>query len=118
MRKVCAWCRKELQGVDSQAGSENVITHSICESCRDNLLLQMGVELESYLDSLDVPIVVVNGGGTIVTGNNRARTLLRKGLAEIEGYRGGDVFECARMLDCPRDAGTRCTVPAAPSGEP
>jgi hypothetical protein len=55
----------------------------------------MGVELEEFLDSLKLPVVVVNRGGTIVTGNNQARTVLRKGLPEMEGYRGGDVFECA-----------------------
>lgn len=52
MKRVCAWCRKELGRVDSQTGFENVITHGICEKCRDNLLFQMGVELEVFLDSL------------------------------------------------------------------
>jgi hypothetical protein len=44
---------------------------------------------------LKLPIVVVNETGTIVTGNDHAQKLLRKGPAEIEGYRGGEVFECA-----------------------
>jgi PAS domain-containing protein len=95
MKKLCAWCRKELREVDSHAGLENVITHGICESCRDNLLFQLGVELELFLDSLLVPIVVVNRGGTIVTVNHGARRLLQKRLPEIEGYKGGEVFECA-----------------------
>ena len=95
MKRVCAWCRKELGRVDWQAGSENVITHGICGSCRDNVLFQMGVELGVFLDSLKLPIVVVNRGGTIVTGNDQARTVLQKGLPEIEGYKGGEVFECA-----------------------
>lgn len=95
MKKVCAWCRKELGGVDSRAGSENVITHGICGDCRNNLSFQAGVELGVFLDSLKLPVVMVDQGGTIVTGNVQARTLLRKGLPEIEGYKGGEVFECA-----------------------
>jgi len=95
MKRICAWCRKELGTVDSQAGSDNVITHSICKSCKDNVLFQMGVELGVFLDSLKLPIVVVNRRGTIVTGNDQAKKLLRKGLPEIEGYKGGEVFECA-----------------------
>jgi hypothetical protein len=95
MKRVCAWCKKELGMVDSQADCENVITHSICGSCRDNVLFQMGVELREFLDSLKLPIVVVNQEGTIVTGNGQARKLLRKRLPEIEGYQGGEVFECA-----------------------
>lgn len=90
-----------LDRVESQAGSENVISHGICGSCRDNVLFQMGVELGEFLDSLKLPVVVVNRGGTIITGNNQARTVLRKELPEIEGYKGGDVFECvfARLPD-------------------
>jgi len=95
MRRVCAWCRTELDAVDSQAGCENVITHGICENCSTNLLFQMGVELRVFLDSLRLPVVVVNRVGTIVTANRQATTLLRKGLPEIEGYKGGEVFECA-----------------------
>jgi len=95
MNRVCAWCRKELGTIDSQAGLESVITHGICRNCKDNMLFQMGVELEVFLDSLKLPIVLVDRGGTIVTGNDQARTLLRKGLPEIEGYKGGEVFECA-----------------------
>ena len=85
----------EFGRVDSQAHSENAITHGICTNCRDNLLFQMGVELGEFLDSLKLPIVVVDGEGTIVAGNDQARTLLGKGIPEIEGYRGGEVFECA-----------------------
>ena len=95
MKKVCAWCKTVLDRVESQAGFENVISHGICGRCRDNVLFQMGVELGEFLDSLKLPVVVVNREGTIVTGNNRARAVLRKGLPEIEGYKGGDVFECA-----------------------
>lgn len=95
MKRVCAWCRKQLGRVDSQASLENVITHGICEKCSDNLLFQMGVELEVFLDSLKLPVVVVNREGTIVTGNDNARTLFSKELPELEGYKGGEVFECA-----------------------
>jgi len=95
MKRVCAWCKKEISRVDSQKHSENAITHGICGSCRDNLLFQMGVELDVFLDSLKLPIVVVDREGSIVTANHQARTLLRKRLPEIEGYRGGEVFECA-----------------------
>jgi PAS domain-containing protein len=94
MRAICAWCRKELRRVDSEAHSENLITHGICDECKDNLDFQMGVDLQIFLDSLGAPILVVNGEGAVVTGNGPARTLLGKGLAEVEGYKGGEVFEC------------------------
>ena len=95
MKRICAWCRKEMGRVGSQAKFENLITHGICENCRDYMLFQMGVELRVFLDSLKLPVVVVNGVGAVVTGNDQARTMLGKELTEIEGYKGGEVFECA-----------------------
>ena len=95
MKRICAWCKKKLGSVDSRSDTENVITHGICANCGENLMFQLGVELEEFLNSLAQPVVLVNGTGTIVTGNDHARKLLRKGPAEIEGYRGGEVFECA-----------------------
>jgi PAS domain-containing protein len=55
----------------------------------------MGVELGVFLDSLKPPIVVVDQEGAVVTGNDKVRELLQKKLSDIEGYKGGDVFECA-----------------------
>jgi PAS domain-containing protein len=95
MKRECAWCRKELGRIHSPEGYEHVITHGICEDCRNNMEFQLGVDLGEYLDSLGQPIVVVDGEGTVVSGNASARTMLGKGSPEIEGHKGGDVFECA-----------------------
>ena len=113
MKRVCAWCRKQLGRVDSQGSLENVITHGICEKCSDNLLFQMGVELEVFLDSLKLPVVVVNREGTIVTGNDNARTRNYRSLKATR------VVRCLNvpMPDCLKDAEKRCTALAAPSGE-
>jgi len=59
------------------------------------VLFQGGVELGKFLDSLKLPVVMINRTGAVVTGNDEARKLLKKGLPEIEGCKGGDVFECA-----------------------
>jgi len=80
---------------EHDTAQENSSDQDICEKCSDNLLYQMGVKLEVFLDSLELPVVVVNREGIIVTGNDKAKTLLKKELPEIAGYRSGDVFECA-----------------------
>lgn len=95
MKQVCAWCTQELGRIESHADRRDEITHGICENCKDNALFQMGVDLGVYLDSLEQPIVMVNQEGVVVTGNHEARELLGKKLQEIEGCRGGEVFECA-----------------------
>jgi len=94
MKRICAWCRKELSCGDAQDEPDGPISHGICESCKDNMLFQMGVELRRFLDSLDAPILIVDRERTVVAGNNRARELISKDLPEIEGLKTGQVFEC------------------------
>ncbi len=97
MKKVCAWCRKELGAVPphSDNHSETIITHGICYTCANTIFLELGVELKAFLDSLAAPVVVVGKTGNIKSANKQAQALLQKVLADIEGYKGGNVFECA-----------------------
>lgn len=95
MKRICAWCNKDLSTTDADASRDEAITHGICSNCRENVFFQMGVELQVYLDSLRVPIVVIDSSGIVLTGNDQAQALLEKGVPEIAGYRGGVVFECA-----------------------
>ena len=95
MKQVCAWCNKELGTIDSHADSGNVITHGICESCKNNALFQLGVDLRVFLNSLEQPVVMVNQNAAVISVNDEASKLLHKELKDIEGYQGGDVFECA-----------------------
>ena len=95
MKRVCAWCGKELGSIEAQKHPANAVTHGICLSCRDNLIFQMGVDLGVFLDSLKLPVVMIDMQGAVVTGNKKARTMLQKELPQIEGNPGGEVFECA-----------------------
>jgi hypothetical protein len=74
---------------------QGIITHGICRDCAYHLFAQIGMPLLEYLDGLNVPVVIVDGDGTVTTANEQARTVLQKDLSEIEGYKGGDVFECS-----------------------
>ncbi|MFH1123775.1 MAG: hypothetical protein V1758_08980 [Pseudomonadota bacterium] len=94
MKKMCAWCRKNLGTIDSDPGTEDQISHGICKDCQDNLFFQLGVDLQVFLDSLKVPVLVVDSNKTVVTGNNQAQVLFNKTLLAIQGYKPGEVFEC------------------------
>lgn len=95
MYRICAWCGEDLGRAGSDLDPQNVITHGLCKECAFHLFAQIGMPLQRYLDGLGVPIVVIDGDGTVKTANERARALLQKDLSAIEGYRGGQVFECA-----------------------
>ena len=95
MRRVCAWCGKELGERTSRAQAKRPISHGLCERCSHHLLAQKGMPLLQYLDGLGAPIAVVDAGGTIRTANKQACAFLQQDLSSIEGRSGGDVFECA-----------------------
>jgi len=57
--------------VDSQAVSEHLITHGIGGNCRENLFFQMGVDLAVFVDSLELPIVVVEGSDFVLVSDDR-----------------------------------------------
>jgi hypothetical protein len=90
---MCAWCKSELE-TDSGVPDGGEARTVICPSCAENMLYQDGVDLQLYLDSLPVPVVLVDSNGRVKTANINALLLLNKNLTEIRGNLGGDVFEC------------------------
>jgi hypothetical protein len=72
MKKVCAWCKRELETLDADHEQKFPITHGICETCAGNLLEQMGKPLLDFLDSLEVPILMLESGPLVCTANKHA----------------------------------------------
>ena len=95
MESNCTWCGKEIAPDQVRVSTLEAITHGVCNECLRKSFSKMGEELSSFIDSLTAPVVVVDDTGTVQTVNVRAQTLLLKTLPEVEGYSGGEVFECA-----------------------
>jgi PAS domain-containing protein len=94
MKRVCAWCGKNLGTAFSDVHSDALITHGICDECAFHLRAQVGMPLRDFLDGLGVPVLLLDSDGNVKTANKNVRQFLKKDLALIEGYKGGDVFEC------------------------
>ncbi|HEX9023198.1 MAG TPA: PAS domain-containing protein [Geobacteraceae bacterium] len=94
MKRVCAWCRKELEAPCSEADHDEAITHGICKACADSFFSGTGTALRDFLETIGVPVVVADGSVTIGTANSAALALFRKELPDVAGNKGGDVFEC------------------------
>ena len=95
MKKMCSWCKIDMGNVSSEFFSEAAITHGICDICFEKFFGPQKIKLLDFLDSLDAPVIVVNSIVCIMSANKQARAFLQKELTDIEGFRGGDVFECA-----------------------
>ncbi len=98
MINKCAWCNIETdnpKGISWNNNEDNEISHGICEDCSDNLIFQSGVDLQSFIDSLNIPVVTVNSQGIIDISNLTTSKYFKKEKSKIDGHKGGDVFECA-----------------------
>jgi transcriptional regulator of aromatic amino acid metabolism len=82
-------------GEEPSAAGDDDISHGICDNCTNNIAFQSGVDLETYVDSLETPVLIVDGCDTVLFANRSARTLVGKDLPRIRGHTRGHVFECA-----------------------
>jgi len=94
MRRICAWCKKDLGRVYLTDCSHQIITHGICDACAAKVLANPGETLLDFLDRLELPVLVVMPDARVLTANRQAQKLLGKELREIQDYRGGEVIEC------------------------
>ena len=94
LKIVCCECGVHLGNKPSDPSVDGEVTHGICESCARHFFAQLGMPLTQYLEGIQVPVVVVNDKGAITTANQKAFDLLGKTSVQIQGFDGGEVFEC------------------------
>ena len=94
MKRICAWCGKELGQVKGGAGDQYVVTHGMCEECAFHLTAQAGMKLREFLEGLGSPVIAVDTRGLVLAANSGAQELIGVELPAIEGRLCGDVFEC------------------------
>lgn len=73
---------------------EGAVSHGICASCRNNIDCQEGVALQSYLDSIPLPILVLDSEFQIAALNRKACEITGSDPKDSATRLPGDVFEC------------------------
>ncbi len=95
MKKVCAWCKKEIEPDESAAAGQNApISHGVCPECVPKFFSFMGKPMRDFLDEFSEPVFLVDATNRIISANGEGLGLLHKEPAEIEEKMAGDVFEC------------------------
>jgi len=95
MKRICAWCKKDLGQSSTFNGIENdPVTHGICGDCTRTILSSEAKSLRAFLDLISEPVFLMNHEGRIVTANSMGLSLLRKKPEEVDGELGGDAFDC------------------------
>lgn len=99
MRKVCAWCKKQIGDLGSgetKNPDEETVTHGICLSCSELFVNESdSVKWHEFLDRLEGPIIAVDDEGKLAAANTAAAKATGKRLVDLKGMLGGDAIECA-----------------------
>ena len=91
MTLSCKVCGKKT--VPAGQSAERSITCGICAAC--SLAVSSESSKSELLEAIDAPILLMQGNPRLViTANRRALDLFGKELHEVEGRRGGQVFDC------------------------
>ncbi len=130
MKRVCAWCNREIGNVEHADQADIRISHGICERCQDNMIFQEGVSIQTYIDSIAVPVMVMtvyHGRAVVEAVNKEAMAALHKQAKEMVRHLAGNVFECpyARLpegcggtIHCSACAIRRTVIKTFETGEP
>ena len=89
MRKVCAWCNRELSSTDD--ARSNDITHGICMECSERVFRTPHPRtVQDFINTLSSPIVIIENIDDIVLANDQARKILKVKV----GNKIGDAADC------------------------
>ncbi len=97
MRKICAWCKKEIS--ENTELQFDTISHGICKECLVEFFdIDESIKFKELIDRFEYPILVVNDNGEILSANKNASLELDRNLDEIEGFLCGVAIECQNSI--------------------
>ena len=95
VKKICAWCKKDLGSLSAfDVPEDTPITHGMCSDCARKAMSFRAKPLRIFLDQFSKPVFLVKAEGIIVTGNSAGLSLLKNKPEEVDGELAGDAFGC------------------------
>lgn len=90
MKTICAWCNNLI----SEIPDFDFISHGICKECASHMMSVPIGNLQSFIDNIDVPLLIVDKKGFVLKINSQAQKSLQKTDDTFVSFKGGDVFDC------------------------
>lgn len=95
MKVKCAWCQIDIPGIDSQkVESEFPVSHGVCKDCSKLLLAEMATPLSEFLDTFDVPVMLVDNLNNLMVTNRIAQTTFPVKLGDVDKNKIGQILGC------------------------
>jgi PAS domain-containing protein len=93
MHLICSYCGKYIK--EKKPYEVTRATHGICPECYVSLMQQNeGLSYDEYLETFDVPVLVVDAGRRITAANQAALTMIGQPAERVVGLLGGEAMEC------------------------
>ncbi len=113
MRRVCAWCKKEMGTKEDNSGND-IVTHGICPEC-EKLLKYDPVITKDLLNEFEEPVLLLDVDVRCLVANSSASKALDKKLTQLRAVLAEMLFVVC-TLKSPVDAVKLSIVPAVQSG--
>ena len=95
MRLVCAWCGTNMERAGYSQTLERETSHGMCRACSEALGSQeRGAALQQHLDTIPIPVLLIDDSNTVVSMNAKACDALGKKWDEAESQLFGKVLDC------------------------
>ena len=93
MQVVCSYCHNDMG--EKEPLGDSRLSHGICQECYIPLLQQEeGLSLDEYLETFNVPVMVINSESRVAAANSSALNMLNKSYERVHGLLGGEAMEC------------------------
>jgi len=93
MRRVCAWCNKDLENNNDNYDENTPITHGICSDCVKLLEFQE-IPMENFLEKLNKAIFLTDKDAIVEVVSEKAIVKLKKPKNFIKNFPLGNVSQC------------------------
>jgi transcriptional regulator with PAS, ATPase and Fis domain len=106
MNLVCAWCGGSIER-HGYSQLDNNTSHGMCPECSSALSFQEdGVPLQHHIDSIPIPIILLDSNNAIVATNAKACEMLGRKPEATVNRPFGTVFDCVYSR-VPEECGRR-----------
>lgn len=93
MHLICSYCGRYIK--EEKPIENNELIHGTCLDCYvPTTTLTHGYSYDEYLETFDVPVVIMDSGRRILAANQSAQAMLDKPIDRLKGMLGGEALEC------------------------